>query len=599
MKMSDREHRFCRSPWAAALVLALVALYAPLGAVATEAKRVLLLHSFGREFAPYEPIVAAFRTELAKASSERLAVYDASLDAGQTSGSEEPEAYLELLRHRFGGSPPDVVITVGPPAAAFYPQNRDKVFPRTPLVIAALDERFIPRSALRDGDAVVANHQNVPGLVANILQILPDTQTIAVVLGDTPLERYWAGDARREFARVAPRVRFEWLNDLSLEQMRARVAALPAHSAVLYAFVMIDAAGVPYERGAALKSLLEVSAAPVFSIAESEVGRGVVGGPYESQHREGVLIAEAALRALRGQNPAKPVIQVVDDEAPIYDWRELKRWGINPKRLPPGSEIRFRPPSLWDEHRALLMTTLSIVALQATLLFGLLWQRIRRRRAEGEALTLSGRLITAHEDERRWLARELHDDITQRLAGLAIAAARLPGSDSAPRETDGSRAIHGELIRLSEDVHSLSYRLHPSVIEDLGLVEALKAECERIARAEAMRVEVKADRLPQRLPNEVALGIYRVAQEALRNVARHARASIVQLSLAMSDGGVRLSVSDNGSGFEPGLRPHRPSLGHASMRERIRLLGGTLELHSTPGAGTTVVAWVPIPRIGS
>jgi signal transduction histidine kinase len=559
----------------------------------------LLLHSFGREFAPYELIVATIRTELAKGSSEPVAVYDASLDSGQTSASEDAQVFIDLLRHRFAGSPPDVVITVGPPAAAFYPQNRDKVFPGTPLVLAGLDERFIPKAALRDGDVAVANHQNVPGFVGNILRVLPDTQIIEVVLGDTPLERYWAEDSRREFAQFANRVKVEWLNDLSLEQMRARVAALPPHSAVLYAFVMIDAAGVPYERGVALQRLLEVSTAPVFSMAESEVGHGVVGGPYESQHREGELAAAAALRALSGQNTSKPVIQVVEDEAPVYDWRELKHWHIDPARLPVGSEIRFQPPSIWDEHRALIATAISIFLLQAALLIGLAWQRIRRRRAEGEAITLSGRLITAHEDERRWLARELHDDITQRLAGLAIDAAKLSTAELSPSDIEARRSIRGGLVQLSEDVHDLSYRLHPSVLDDLGLVEALKAECERVARVESIQVDVKMERLPQSMPKEVALGIYRVAQEALRNIARHAKASMVELSLALSEGGLLLTVTDNGSGFDPGTPTRRPSVGHASMRERIRSLGGKLDIQSTPGMGTTVVAWVPIPKAPS
>jgi signal transduction histidine kinase len=114
-----------------------------------------------------------------------------------------------------------------------------------------------------------------------------------------------------------------------------------------------------------------------------------------------------------------------------------------------------------------------------------------------------------------------------------------------------------------------------------------------------VRVDVEADTLPQTLPKEVTIGIYRVAQEALRNIGRHAKASIVQLSLTLRDGGLLLSVSDDGSGFEPGLQTRRPSLGHASMRERIRSLGGKLDIQSTPGKGTTVVAWVPIPKAAS
>src|SRR5579863_10433741 len=202
---------------AAALLLQIAALCTPLDAIAADTKRMLLLQSFGREFAPYDVSVEAFRSELAKGSSEPVAVYEASLDAGQAFGSGDPEPLLAFLRHRFAGSPPDVVVTVGPPAAAFYAQNRDKVFPGTPLVMALLDQRFVRKSALHAGDAVVAVHLDLPALVNNILRVLPDTQTIAVVLGDSPLERFWLVEAQREFAQFADRIHFEWLNKLSLE----------------------------------------------------------------------------------------------------------------------------------------------------------------------------------------------------------------------------------------------------------------------------------------------------------------------------------------------------------------------------------------------
>jgi signal transduction histidine kinase len=116
----------------------------------------------------------------------------------------------------------------------------------------------------------------------------------------------------------------------------------------------------------------------------------------------------------------------------------------------------------------------------------------------------------------------LHDDITQRLARIAIDVAR---SRTVESRAQASQSLHGELVRLSEDVHALSYRLHPSILDDLGLAEALKAECEHISRHEPVRVEVELHEVPDELPNDVALCIFRVAQEALRNIARHARAS--------------------------------------------------------------------------
>jgi signal transduction histidine kinase len=584
--------------WSAAFLLTVIALCVSLCSMAAESKKVLLLHSYGRGIEPYDSIVATFRTELGRSSVEPLVIYNASLDAEHAPESDDQQLFLELLRHRFVGSPQDVVVTIGPPAAAFYLRNRDKLFAGKPVVISALDVRVVPQAGLRPGDIVLPAETDPPRVVESMLRVLPQTQTIAVVIGDSPVERFWFRQFQRQFTRFSSRVRFEWLNDLSLEQMCQRVAALPPHSAVLYTLLLKDAAGAPHESGSALTSLLAASRAPIFSFYESEFGHGVVGGPYISQQRVGKLTAVAALRALSGQTSAVPEIRIVGYESPVYDWRELKRWSIDLRRLPAGSEVRFRPPSLWDQHRALITTAVSIFLLQAALLIGLVWQRMRRRHAERETLSLSGRLITAHEDERSWLARELHDDITQRLAGLSIEAAKLPGGDLFA-ESEVNRFIQEGLVQLSEDVHDLSYRLHPSVLDDLGLVEALKTECERVARSESLRVDLKATQLPQSLPKEVSLGIYRVAQEALRNVGRHAKASIVQLSLGVSDGGVRLAVSDNGSGFEPEAQTRRPSLGQASMRERIRSLGGRLDIQSAPGEGTTVRAWVPVAQVPS
>jgi signal transduction histidine kinase len=154
-------------------------------------------------------------------------------------------------------------------------------------------------------------------------------------------------------------------------------------------------------------------------------------------------------------------------------------------------------------------------------------------------------------------------------------------------------------MKLSEDVHALSYRLHPSVIDDLGLVEALKAECDRVARAGSVKVDVDAREIPQKLPQDTALCLFRIAQEALRNVVRHAGASAVEVSLAPMEGGLQLAVSDNGAGFDRARDAGRQSLGHASMRERVHLLGGEVDIESTPGHGTSVIAWVPLQAVPS
>jgi PAS domain S-box-containing protein len=217
-----------------------------------------------------------------------------------------------------------------------------------------------------------------------------------------------------------------------------------------------------------------------------------------------------------------------------------------------------------------------------------------RKRAEAELRELSRRLIGAHEEERAMLARELHDDVSQRLAVLAIEVGRAEQGAQEGVQADVMRAVREGLVRLSEDVHSLAYQLHPSVLEELGLAEALRAECERRGRQGSLDLSVDLDSLPATMGPDAALCLFRVAQEALNNVARHAGVREASITLRRAEGGLLLAVADGGAGFDPTNAARGMRLGLASMRERVRLVHGTLDIDSAPGRGTTVVAWVPL-----
>jgi signal transduction histidine kinase len=217
-----------------------------------------------------------------------------------------------------------------------------------------------------------------------------------------------------------------------------------------------------------------------------------------------------------------------------------------------------------------------------------------RKQTDAAMHDLSRRLIRAHEAERARLGRELHDDVTQRLAVLAIDVGRVERGADKVLEAETMRGIREGLVRLSEDIHALSYRLHPSVLEDLGLAEALRAECERFSRQESIPIDLKLLELPNAISPETALCLFRVAQEALRNVARHAKTSRVEITVRTLNGDLQLVVQDYGIGFDPASQRAHPSLGLASMRERVFLVNGELDIESTPGQGTTILVTVPI-----
>jgi signal transduction histidine kinase len=239
-----------------------------------------------------------------------------------------------------------------------------------------------------------------------------------------------------------------------------------------------------------------------------------------------------------------------------------------------------------------------VILVQAALISWLLYEQAQRRHSEAAAHQLSRRLINAQEEERARLARELHDDVTQRLAALAIDAARIDAARDEPKSASPAggatmRSLREGLVQLSEDVHALSYRLHPSILTDLGLIEALKSECESFSQY-PIQLELNAADIPERLPQDMALCLFRIAQEGLRNVARHAGASRTEVWLRRVDGGLQLAVRDNGAGFDPGQRRVGGSLGLDSMRQRAISLGGKVDIESSPGHGTTVLAWVPV-----
>ncbi len=224
-----------------------------------------------------------------------------------------------------------------------------------------------------------------------------------------------------------------------------------------------------------------------------------------------------------------------------------------------------------------------------------------RKQAEDALNSLSGQLIRAQEEERHRIARELHDDYQQRLAVLGIEL----GSLAQEIGTDDRIALArlrdlAELVNaLGMDLHSLSHRLHSSTLDSMGLVAALKGLCSEFRKYHDLKVSLITDNVPVEIPSETALCIFRIAQEALQNVRKHSQAHSAEVRVEGVEGTIRLSVTDQGKGFDAGRSLRTGGIGIRSMEERVRLVNGQLEVHSRPGSGTTIAAWVPVGGSGS
>jgi signal transduction histidine kinase len=552
---------------------------------------VVILHSYGQDFSPYSDVASSFEAELARLSPQPVEFFDASLASARFAEAVNEGPLVDYLHALLSERRPDFLVSVGGPAARFCMRQRERLFPTTPLLAAGVDQRWVVDISQAGNATAVTIALDLPAVMENILRLLPDTKEVVVVLGASPMSKLWLAEAQGDLERFSHEIHFTWTHDWSFAEIQKRVSALPPHSAILFGELTVDAAGVTHPRLTALTGLHAVANAPIFGLFDTQLDRGIVGGPLLSPSEAGERAAAAALRILEGAAP-ETLETPVTMSVLAYDFRELERWNIPLSRLPPGSRILFRPPSVWSEYRGPIFLGVGILALQTLLIGGLLLQRSRRRVAEEEVRELARRLLTAHEDERRRLARELHDDLSQRLARLSIDAAVMEESLGEPAG-DGARAMREDLARLSDDVHALSYQLHPSVLDDLGLRRALQAECDRFSRREPIRADLASFDAPPELPAEVSACLFRIAQEALRNVARHSRASRVRLEVQSSNGGVQMTVKDDGVGFDPWRRARR-SLGLASMRERASLVRGKLQLESAPGRGTTVMVSIPL-----
>ena len=220
------------------------------------------------------------------------------------------------------------------------------------------------------------------------------------------------------------------------------------------------------------------------------------------------------------------------------------------------------------------------------------------RQSQERYRTLAGHLLTAQEAERKRLARELHDDLSQRLAALAMEAETFERQTSRLTGADHVRLkeMRDRLVELSIDVHAMSRRLHPSILDDLGLADAVASECAIFRKRDGIAVNYRVENISREVPPNVAVCLYRIVQEALRNISRHAGATEVAISLVGEDQAIRLSIRDNGKGFDPAQKTSKVGLGLDSMKERAYLIRADFSAKSQPGQGTVIEVRAPLSR---
>jgi signal transduction histidine kinase len=566
---------------------------------AAAVRRVVLLQSFERGNVVLDYFTSRFRVLMDERSPEPVTFSEFIVNPPGFRATPE-QAIIEYLRTAFADGPrPDLVITTGGPAAAFARKHRADLFPDSPVLYGAVDQRFLRNAAFSDSETAVAVANDPAQIIKDILQLFPDTQTVFVIMGVGELGRFW----RKEFARATEpfqgRIQFLWPDGLSYSGMLQRASTLPPRSAIVFVSVDVDAQGATFPTQRVLADLRDRANAPVFGAQSAELGLGLIGGKLMSIDRVSRSTAEAALRILSGTPPSQIETPIQEPGPSTYDWRELQRWGVSEDRLPAGSTVLFRQPGVWDRFKWLIIGSASVLIVQTILIAALLVSRAKQRRAEQSLRESEGRfrrgLIQAQEQERSRVARELHDDVCQRMAALATELHQL-GHTLTGSTVDTRTQVKGfaeQMRTLGHDVNGISHRLHSSKLGPLGLPAAARTFCEEIAARQHVAVEFVHKNVPAVLPDGVGISLFRVLQEALSNATKYSGAATYRVSLEGTSDGLQLEVRDDGRGFDVASAMATSGLGLMSMQERLRLVDGDVSVESAPGTGTKVRAWVP------
>jgi signal transduction histidine kinase len=430
------------------LLATVVLLLAMAGAALSEPKRVLILHPIGRDFVPWNEYAKIFREELIRQSPEGIDLYETSL-ATARSGDAEEEPFANYLQALFAKRQPDLVVAISSPAIRFIQRHRQQLFPSVPAVFMGVDERRVQQGTLTKNDSLVVIANDFPLLAENILKVLPNTANIAVVIGNSPNEQYWLEQLRSDLKPFENRVAFTWFNELSFENMLQRAANLPPNTAIFFPLLTVDAAGVPHEEGKAMARLRAVTNAPIFGYSDAFLGKGIVGGPLISISSVSGEAAGAAVRILRGEAPSDIKTSPIRYTTPRFDWNELQRWNINESRLPPGSEVYFRVPGVWEQYRTHITAAFAALLLQAAIISWLLIERRRRYFAQAEATSRRREVVrlnrvTTASVLSSSIAHELNQPLGAILSNTEAAQMLLKGS---PPDLTQIGEILGDIIR--------------------------------------------------------------------------------------------------------------------------------------------------------
>ena len=552
-----------RLPWG--LIVCLVACVVPAVAPGAESLPRSVLYLDQND--PGEPLAAgmsaAFRSTINAGGSEQIPIYAEYLDLIRSIGPRHEEVLQSYLREKYRDRPVGVIVAIGTAGLPFMLRARADLWPEVPAIFAG----GIPaETKIPPGVTGLVRRQTLRSSVNLARALMPGLQRIALV-GDVPRPHYIRATFNEEIPALATEVEIMDFRGLRMAELRQRLAALSGNTVIYFTTMTYEGDRPVFVSRDALVALAEVANRPIIVDLENHVGYGSVGGLVLDPDPIGHETARLALRILGGENASNIPIVTGDFVRAIFDWRQLQRWGISERNVPPGSELRFRQPTAWEQYHWEITLIAAALLLQSGFIIGLFYEHRRRRHAEMDArhrlseLAQVNRIATAGALSAS-IAHEINQPLTAIVAtGYAVLRLLSTAAPDLGAAQSALKGIVNEGHRAADVIKSIRamFTKDKEVRAPLDVNELI---CEILAlvhgQIDAQQVELNTqliERLPQIVANrvqlqQVILNLVMNALEAMSSVTERPRVLRIS-SQAHNPHGVVVTVADSGTGIDP------------------------------------------------
>jgi len=404
-----------RTAWTACLgFVALATVYATSVAAQSseESKSVLILFTHQADQPAQAIVEKALRFSLQAKSGVNLEIYSEYLDAVRTPLDNFENDLVRQYQHKYAGKKFDLIFAVNPPALKFSLKNRSALAPDAPIVFLVLDQPSVAGLGAAPNVTGVWGEVNYAANLELALSLHPGTEHVVVISGVGEWDNYWRSVVQEQLRPFDGRVDISYLTGLTIREQKEALSALPPHTIVLFVSSTRDKAGNNPGNLEVLRQICPASNAPVYGNSDAQLGLGIVGGHLLSFEALGIAGAQAGARVLAGEKPEAIPSHGIPT-VPMFDWRELQRWGIPEETLPAGSVVQYKELSAWEQYKWYVIGFSSLLAVETLLIGLLIYLRLRRRQAEAEAARVSGRL----------------SEIVANVPGIVWETRTIPGSE--------------------------------------------------------------------------------------------------------------------------------------------------------------------------